>query len=187
MEQKKEEKKPVPSVFVDVSKQSTAEILDKTYELVLKHDAQSIVLHCGDPRFQKAFRAFLKDRFGYDDGDYIPIIVSGSIGTLAEGVSFVKEAKAIKDNISIYIDRFKSIKHIILINHEDCGKYKEIQNRLTRSFLARFSSIIDHQKFDLKVAMKVLKELNPNMPEIKMFYAKFTDDNHTYIKFDEIT
>ena len=102
-------------------------------------DAEAIVVHCSDPRFQKAFRDFVEGNLGLKAGRYIPIIVPGSIASLGVNISMLlpKRHKVLLDNIKLMLERRQGeTLRLILINHEDCKSYAEIFGKM-RKFLPK--------------------------------------------------
>ncbi|MEW6617325.1 MAG: hypothetical protein AB1333_02810 [Patescibacteria group bacterium] len=159
--------------------------MQKLYDVLSGHP-KAIVIHCADPRFQRAFQEFLKNELNLSTGEYVPIAISGAIASLTEPSSFPKEFKVVNDILTLFLDRHETIKTIILINHEDCKKYEAMKSALGRSFLKNFSDMVTRQKFDLqKVASAIIKAANLKK-ELRLFYAKFANTEHTKIEFEEV-
>jgi hypothetical protein len=156
----------------------------KTYGLI---DAapEAIVVHCSDPRFQRAFAEFIKNELGLRDGEYIPLVVSGGIGSLSEPLLLPKEFRFMKERIRMFLDRFDSVKRVILINHEDCRHYEWLGNYLGRLFLQRFRNMAERQQADLKKVAKIILDLAPKI-QTKLYYAKFADASRNKVVFEEI-
>jgi hypothetical protein len=91
----------------------------KTYDLITAAP-EAIVVHCSDPRFQRAFAEFIREELKLQDGSFIPLVISGGVGSLAEPLRLPKEFRFMKERLRMFLDRFESIHQLILINHEDC-------------------------------------------------------------------
>ena len=157
----------------------------KTYDLI---DAapEAIVVHCSDPRFQSAFAGFIKNELHLEDGRYIPLVVSGGVGSLSEPLKLPKEFRFMKERIRMFLDRFDSIKQIVLINHEDCRHYEALQNFIGKLFTQHFANMAERQRVDLKKVAKVLLDLASSRIETKMYYAKFADASKSKVVFEEV-
>jgi hypothetical protein len=157
----------------------------KIYDLI---DAapEAIVVHCSDPRFQRAFAGFIKNELHLEEGKYIPLVVSGGVGSLSEPLKLPKEFRFMRERIRMFLDRFDSIKQIVLINHEDCRHYEALQNFIGKLFMQRFADMAERQRVDLKKVAKVLLDLASSRIEIKLYYAKFADAGKSKVVFEEV-
>ena len=127
-----------------------------TYELINARPT-AVVIHCSDPRFQKAFADFITQELHLGPGEYIPLVISGGVGSLAEPLRLPKEFKFIKERIGMFLDRFDTIDRIVLINHEDCRHYESLKEYLGALFLRHVPTLVERQKSDLlRVAPKSL-------------------------------
>jgi hypothetical protein len=162
-----------------------ADLSTKTYDLI---DAapEAIVVHCSDPRFQRAFAGFIKNELQLEEGKYIPLVVSGGIGSLSEPLKLPKEFRFMRERLRMFLDRFDSIKQIVLINHEDCRHYEALQNFIGKLFMQRFASMAERQRVDLKKVAKVLLDLSSARIETKLYYAKFADARKSKVVFEEV-
>ena len=157
----------------------------KTYDLI---DAapEAIVVHCSDPRFQRAFAGFIKNELQLEEGQYIPLVVSGGVGSLSEPFTLPKEFRFMKERLRLFLDRFDSIKLVVLINHEDCRHYDWLRNFIGKLFLQRFHNMAERQQADLKKVAKTILDLAARRIEIKLYYAKFTDASRSKVIFEEV-
>lgn len=158
---------------------------EKLYKL-FEGEPEAIVIHCADPRFQDAFSNFLSDKLALKPGSYVPIVISGAIASLTEPLSFPKEFKVLNDILMLFIDRYPSIKLVVMINHEDCRKYEQLKEKMGSLFLLRAKDIIERQKIDLKKIARIILDAASKKMDIKMYYAKFADDTHKNVRFEEI-
>lgn len=157
----------------------------KVYSLI-ESDPTALVIHCSDPRFQKAFKEFINSELGLKDGDYVPLIVSGGTGPLSEPFKFPKEFKFMKERIEFFLGHFHKLRHIILINHEDCKYYEALKKTLGNSFLSRAVDMIERQKVDLQaVTLNLVKLLGPELHG-ELYYARFADELRKSVVFDRI-
>lgn len=157
----------------------------KTYDLI---DAvpEAIVVHCSDPRFQSAFAGFIKNELQLEEGQYIPLVVSGGVGSLSEPFTLPKEFRFMKERLRRFLERFDSINEIILINHEDCRHYDGLRNFIGKLFLQRFHNMAERQQADLKKVAKTILDLAARRIEIKLYYAKFADASRSKVIFEEV-
>ena len=86
--------------------------------------SRALVIHCGDPRFQTAFRRFVIEELGHRQ--YTPVIIGG--GAHAFGVqSFLpKNYKILWEQIKFFVKE-SGLREIIVINHEDCKWYEKMR------------------------------------------------------------
>jgi hypothetical protein len=119
---------------------------------------KALVIHCSDPRFQKAFKDFIHNNLGLAEGEYIPIIVPGSIASLGSSISILlpKRQKVLLDNIKLMFERNQGTTiRLILFNHEDCRSYAEIFGKL-KKYIAKLPDAIEREVSDLEFAGKVI-------------------------------
>ncbi len=92
---------------------------NKTYPLVGAENADALVIHCSDPRFQSAFRQFVTDELGI--ANPVPIIIPGGIHDLISPAR-IKAARQLWQHLEFTVTRMK-VRRIVMINHEDCLWY----------------------------------------------------------------
>ena len=157
----------------------------KTYESV-NREPVAIVVHCSDPRFQKALGEFTRNELGLKDGEYIPFVISGGVASLSEPLKLPKEFKFMKDRIELFLGLFDSIKRIVLINHEDCRHYDAMKDLLGGLFLRHAPTMTERQQRDLLgVARTLMGLFRPNL-NLEMYYARFADPDRRQIVFERI-
>ena len=117
----------------------------------MKKKFHAMVLSCMDPRFQPIVYNYLKKR--KLNGKYSAFTIAGSaIGVTAS--KFKKWHKSFWDNIDISIKLHK-IKKLIVINHQDCGAAKMMNNKKF------FNNIIEteiHKKSFMQIKNKFKKK-----------------------------
>ena len=114
-----------------------------------------MVLSCMDPRFQPIVNNYLKKR--KLNGKYSAFTIAGSaIGVTAS--KFKKWHKSFWDNIDISIKLHK-IKKLIVINHQDCGAAKMMNNKKF------FNNIIEEEihKRSFKLIKNKFKKKYPSL------------------------
>jgi len=159
--------------------------LPPVYNLLEAHP-KAIVIHCSDPRFQKAFRDFIANELHLQDGEYIPFVISGGVAALAEPLKLPKEFKFMKERIELFTGLFKSIHRVILINHEDCRHYDMLKSTLGSVFLQHVAHMTERQIKDLKdVAGMVMDFVAPGF-QLEMYYARIVKNGAPTVHFDRI-
>jgi hypothetical protein len=149
-----------------------------TYEVLKEATPEAVVIHCGDPRFQAAFREFIEGRLGLKPGQYIPFVVPGGPGSLGRPDTLPKAYKFMKEGLELYREHFKSIKRIIIVNHEGCAWYKDLSGTLGR--LIPFHTHLPLEDMTL-ISQVFARLLNHLGFRIEKYYAKFADDGHTKV------
>ncbi len=160
----------------------------KTYDVL--HDAKptTIVVYCSDPRFQNAFNDFIANELHLEPGQYVPFVVGGGAGVLANPEKLPKEFKFIKDRLEMFRKNYPSIKKVILINHEDCQYYSMLREKIV-NFLGSFGkNINDKSREDMVLVADIFGRLLSHLSgySLDLYYAKFTDDTHSKVEFEKI-
>jgi hypothetical protein len=146
----------------------------------------AIVIHCSDPRFQKAFAEFIHGELGLETGEYVPLVVSGGVASLSEPLKLPKEFKFMKERIELFLERFDTIRRIILINHEDCRHYDALKDLFGRIFLQRMSHISEKQRDDLKTVARTLLGLAAPGVGLEMYYARLSGVDLKEVVFERV-
>jgi hypothetical protein len=147
---------------------------------------QAIVVYCSDPRFQRAFREFIGNDLHLQEGEYIPLVVSGGVASLSEPLRLPKEFKFMKERIELFLGRFDSIRRIILINHEDCRHYEALKSSLGAIFLQHLAHMTERQIRDLTQVSKTLLGLAAPGLQIELYYARMVKNGATTVRFEKI-
>lgn len=143
---------------------------------------KALVVFCGDPRFQAPVKQFLEKELGLAEGDFVALGVAGGAASLNVGDVRPKEAKYVREAISFYLDCFGEISRIVLINHEDCAKYRAFEESLPL-FSHFFGGLIEKQKADLKNSALSLLRLAGKPITVESYYAAFANPEHTLVEF----
>jgi len=162
----------------------TEENTELNYEITTE-TPQAIVIYCSDPRFQSAFEKFVEEGLSFKKGTYIPMVIAGGIVSLSEPLQLPKEFKFVKERIEYFLDHIKTIKLVVLINHEDCQYYNVAKDKLKNLFLRGFKDIIERQKVDLIKVAKAVMNFSSLKNNFKLYYAKFAEEKKKVV-FEEI-
>ncbi|HOD65681.1 MAG TPA: hypothetical protein PKW75_08345 [candidate division Zixibacteria bacterium] len=85
---------------------------------------EALVIHCGDPRFQTAFRRFVTEELGIRT--YTPIVVGGGAHAFGAQVFLPKNFKVLWEQVKFFT-RQQNLRRVIIINHEDCLWYRSMK------------------------------------------------------------
>lgn len=158
-----------------------------TYETLPDPKPEAIVIHCSDPRFQRAFEEFLSLELKLEKGGYIPIVVGGGGGVLAHPEQLPKEFKFLKDRLEHYRRVFPTARRIVLINHEGCRYYDSVKTRVLGFIGSRLHPSPDHARDDLALATRVFQHFLSHLGyNLELYYARFSDAERTKIVFEEV-
>jgi hypothetical protein len=124
---------------------------------------QAVVIHCGDPRFQRAFRNFIEEELGIRS--YVPIIILGGVHAFGFKELRPKQYKVLFEQIK-YLIKEKDIKRVVIINHEDCEWYGRFS-----SWIMKRVPLPTKQVEDLRSAAEGLFEHFLNI-DIETYYAE---------------
>jgi carbonic anhydrase len=157
----------------------------KTYPALPNAEPTTLIIHCGDPRFQQAFARFPEEELGLRPGEWVALVPPGGIASFTEPLAFPKEFKVLKDAVAFYAEHFASIHTIVIVNHEDCGKYKAMQ-KIVPLFLGASNDLLGRQRNDLpKVAQTILGFLGRPV-KVKQYMAKFANPEHTQVAIEAV-
>jgi len=135
---------------------------------------EALVIHCGDPRFQTAFRRFVNDELGI--AAYAPIIIGGGVHAFGVQSFLPKNFKILWEQVKFFVKE-GGINQIIIINHEDCKWYEKMKG---------YGSTLDlplKGKLDLQTAARVILNDFARV-QVRTFWAGIDGDR---VSFKEIT
>lgn len=140
-----------------------------------------LAVYCSDPRFQHAFERFLRKELKLARGKFVPIVIAGGPGSLANP-AMVEEISVLKRQILFFLKHNPSVRSIVLINHEDCGFYRNvIPNHICKK---------NREREDAPVTAKVVIEhLNSNGfldIEVTAYYASFANAKRNRINIERV-
>jgi hypothetical protein len=144
---------------------------------------RALAVYCGDPRFQEPIAKFLAGELGLAAGDYVPLVVAGGVASLMAGDLLPKEAKFVSEAIAMYLGLFASLDRVVLINHEDCGKYKTLARALPLFLRQREHTLADRQKQDLQHSAAALTA--DHGIAVESYYAAFSNPSRTLVRFEK--
>jgi hypothetical protein len=156
----------------------------KKYTTTATATPRVLVVFCGDPRFQGPIRLFLEEELGLKEGQYLPFVIRGGPASFTVSDFLPKEAKYVTEGATNYVHQFKSIDRVVLINHEDCGKYKLLQ-KAAPFFYMGMRSVLDRQVEDLTSVAKKLVAMFPRHLEVDKYMAKFANSERTEVIFEK--
>lgn len=165
-----------------------ADSSEKTYGVLHEPKPTAIVVYCSDPRFQTAFDDFIAKELHLEKGQYVPFVVGGGAGVLANPEKLPKEFKFIKDRLELFRQQYPSIKRVVLINHEDCAYYGMLREKIV-NFLGSFGKNINEKsREDMVLIADIFGRLLSHLSgySLELYYAKFTDDTHSKVEFEKI-
>ncbi len=144
----------------------------KSYPLVDAENADALVIHCSDPRFQAAFRQFIEYELGIKNP--IPIIVPGGVHDLVSPAR-IKAARQLWQQLEFMVVHGK-VKRIVMINHEGCQWYAKWNTLVTSKV---DEDIVNH----LFAAAEKFAEKRFNI-SVETYYAKIVDGNVVFQRLD---
>ena len=139
-----------------------------------KQEPEALVIHCGDPRFQTAFRSFVTNELGVRN--YTPVIVGGGIHAFGMQSFLPKNFKILWEQIKFFLKE-GSIRQVIVINHEDCTWYDKMKGYHPAIQLPLKG------KLDLKTAATLILRDFAGV-QVRMFWAALEGEE---IQFSEVT
>ena len=145
----------------------------KTYYKIDRASTHTLVIHCGDPRFQTAFRRFITEELGI--ASYTPLVIGGGIHAIGMKNFLPKNFKILWEQIKFHIKERK-LDQVIIINHEDCDWYDKMKGYYGNTNLPLKG------KLDLKdAALTILNDFVG--VNVRTFWAALEDDR---IVFSEV-
>ena len=138
-----------------------------------KTTSHTLAIHCGDPRFQTAFREFITGGLGVSN--YTPLIIGGGIHAFGMQTFLPKNFKIVWEQIKFFVKE-GNLNQIIIINHEDCKWYDKM-----KGYYGNISLPLKGKQ-DLKsAALTILRDFSS--VQVRTFWAALDGDN---VVFTEI-
>ncbi len=157
------------------------------YEALPHAHPEAVVVYCGDPRLQTAFVPFIENELGLAKGQYIPVVVGGGAGVLANPERLPKEFKFMKDRFELIHRAFPSVTRAVLINHEDCIYYRLLAEKIPGFQTDPASKIEDRPGEDMNRIAGVFDRLLSHLGmKAELYYGRFADADHTEVAFDRV-
>ena len=149
------------------------------YHPFLEGDPDALVIHCADPRFQRAFRSFLEEELNIR----MPMVIAlpGVTSHFGMQMMFPKNWYAMRSHLKTMIDRH-NVARVVLINHDDCKGYSKIADKL-----GGLVKVPDWQRKHLRgLAEFVRKEYLPSA-SFELYQAHIFEENgKRQVSFEEI-
>lgn len=160
----------------------------KTYSVLQKPKPTAVVIYCSDPRFQTAIDAFLEQELGLEKGKYIPLVIGGGAGVLANPERLPDEFKFVKDRLELFRQHYPSIKRVVLINYEDCAYYGMLKERIVNFLGPLGKNLNEKSRDDMVLVAGIFSRLLTQFSgySLELYYSKFTDDSHNQVEFEKI-
>jgi len=86
--------------------------------------SEALVVHCGDPRFQTAFRRFVTEELGLKS--YTPVVIGGGAHAFGAQSLLPKNFKIMWEQVKFFVKE-GGLRRVIVINHEDCQWYRKLK------------------------------------------------------------
>jgi hypothetical protein len=140
----------------------------------LKHaDAEMLAIHCSDHRFQPGFYEFLNLKLDLDE-NYDLLVLPGGPQCLTL-VEYLPKFSWAGWKWFRFLVEAHDLKRLILIQHQDCGWYKELPFHLHSSSEPRL-----RQEEDLRRARAALTRERPDL-SVDLYYAGWDTNEHITI------
>lgn len=135
-----------------------------------RSETDVLVVHCSDHRFQAGFYEFLNLKLNLDE-NYDLLVLPGGPQCLTLVEYLPKFSWAGWKWLRFLIDAH-GLKRLILVQHQDCGWYKELPFHLHTSPEPRL-----HQEEDLRRVRSALVKEHPEL-RAELFYAGWDANEH---------
>jgi hypothetical protein len=133
-----------------------------------------LAIHCGDYRFQSAFREFMAQTLKLE-GKYDLMVLPGGPLSLTLAEYLPKFSWSSWKWLRFFVEHHE-IRRLILIQHQDCGFYKTMPHHLHSSTDPR-----QRQEQDLRRSAAALKKDFPSLA-VELFYAAWDATDHIRIE-----
>ncbi len=163
---------------------SESEGSTNVYEALPQVHPEAVVVYCGDPRLQTAFVPFIENELGLAKGQYIPVVVGGGAGVLANPERRPKEFKFLRDRFELFHRHFASLRRLVLINHEDCLYYRT----LAQAAPGLSGPDSPHRpRDDLPPIARTVHRLLGHLGwDLELYYARFAAADRSQVAFDRV-
>jgi hypothetical protein len=148
---------------------------------------EALVVYCGDPRLQTAFVPFIEKGLGLSKGQYVPVVVGGGAGVIANPQRLPKEFKFMKDRFELIHRAFPSVTRAVLINHEDCIYYRLLAEKIPGFMMDPASKLRDRPGEDMDLIAEVFqRSLSYLGLKAELYYGKFTAADYSQMTFNRV-
>jgi len=157
------------------------------YEVLPQAHPEAVVVYCGDPRLQTAFEPFIARELGLRKGQFIPVVVGGGAGVLANPERLPKEFKFMKDRFELIHRAFPSVQRAVLINHEDCIYYRMLAEKIPGFVTDDMSKLRHRPGDDMDLIAGIFdRYLSYLGLKAELYYGRFADVEHSKMAFDRV-
>ena len=139
-------------------------------------DAEVLAVHCSDHRFQAAFYEFLNLKLDLNE-NYDLLVLPGGPQCLTL-VEYLPKFSWASWKWFNFLVEAHDLKRLIMIQHQDCGWYKDLPFHLHTATEPRL-----RQEQDLRRAREALAREHPGL-EVEAYYAGWDASEHIVI--DEV-
>lgn len=131
--------------------------------VLTRGNADVLAIHCGDYRFQSAFREFLAQRLNLE-GKYDLMALPGGPLSLTLAEYLPEFSRSSWKWLRFFVEHHE-VRRLILIQHQDCGFYKTMPHHLHSSSDPR-----QRQEQDLR---RVNEAIAKQLPQVsaELYYA----------------
>lgn len=137
-------------------------------------DADTLVIHCGDYRFQSALYEFLNRALNLASYDLM-VVPGGPLG-LTFGEPFPKYGWASWKWLRFFVEQHK-LTRLILIQHQDCGFYKSMAEHLN----IRIEQLRERQEQDLRRVREAMSRELPHVA-VDLYHAGWDSSDRVIIE-----
>jgi hypothetical protein len=157
------------------------------YEATPQAQPEAVVVYCGDPRLQAVFEAFIERELVLRKGQFIPLVVGGGAGVLANPERLPKEFKFMRDRFELIHRYFPSVHRAVLINHEDCLYYRMLAERIPGFLMGGTAGLRSRPGEDMDLIARVFDRLlGPLGLQAELYYGRFADADDSTMAFDRV-
>ena len=157
------------------------------YEALPQARPEAVVVYCGDPRLQTVFVPFIENELGLPKGQYIPVVVGGGAGVLANPERLPKEFKFMKDRLELVHRAFPSVRRAVLINHEDCIYYRMLAEKIPGFLRNPALKLRDRPGEDMRLIAEVFdRHLSYLGLQPELYYGRFLDADDSKMTFERV-
>jgi len=141
---------------------------------IRRGETETLVIHCGDYRFQSAFQEFLNRSLNLE-GNYDLLVIPGGPLSLTLFEYLPKFSWASWKWLRFFVEQHR-VRRLILIQHQDCAFYRTMPVHLHASPEPR-----QRQEQDLRRVSDAMRKDLPQLA-IELYYAGWNTGDHVTIE-----
>lgn len=102
------------------------------YDACEAPQTEAVVVYCGDPRYRKAHKEFLRNglKLGVVDEQYIQLPIPGGAALFAHPEALESYYEVLADCLETYCTHFDTVTRLILLGHFGCKHMMKVYQRL---------------------------------------------------------